>query len=170
MLGKGGQLASYAGFLNKPDYFQTDLDRYRKVTAADVQRVANEYLTANRLVMSYVPSKGAPPKAEIDKPASTETKKKDKELIAKQDAMLPKAGPDPKFTLPAIEKTTLSNGLNVWIVKQNELPIVSMNLVLNAGGTLENSDKAGVTQMTASMLTQGTKSRSALTSQTRFNP
>ena len=36
--------------------------------------------------------------------------------------MLPKAGPDPKFTLPAIEKTKLSNGLNVWVVKKTRAP------------------------------------------------
>ena len=162
VFGKGAQLASYAGYLNKPNYFQADIDRYRKVTAADVQRVANQYLTASRLAMSYIPSKAEAPKAATDKPASTESKKKDKELIAKQDAALPPGGPDPKFTLPSIEKTTLSNGLNVWVVKHTELPIVSMNLVLNAGGIVESADKSGVTSMTASMLTQGTKTRSAV--------
>jgi zinc protease len=164
VFGRGAQIASYAGYLNKPDYFQADIDRYRKVTPADVQRVAKQYLTANRLVMSYVPSKAAPASSnsEVNKPTSTATKKKDKELIAKQDAMLPKNGPDPKFTLPAIEKTKLSNGLNVWIVKQNELPIVSMNLVLNGGGTLEAADKSGLASMTSALLNQGTKTRSAV--------
>ncbi|HRH42466.1 MAG TPA: pitrilysin family protein [Pyrinomonadaceae bacterium] len=164
VLGKGSQLSSYAGYLGKPDYFQANIDRYRKVTPADVQRVANQYLNGNRLVISYLPGKAAVPKSnpDTDKPTSTESKKKDKELIAKQDAALPKAGPDPKFTLPSIEKTKLSNGLNVWLVKQNELPIVSMNLVINAGGMLESADKSGVAVMTAGMLNQGTKTRSAL--------
>ena len=164
VLGKGGQLASYEGFLGKPDYFQADLDRFRKVTPADVQRVANQYLTANRLVMSFVPRKGAPPKmnAEANTPTSNSSKKKDTAKIAQQDAMLPKAGPDPKFTLPTIEKTKLSNGLDVWVVRQNELPIVSMNLVLKSGGTLDPSDKFGISAMTATMLNQGTASRSAI--------
>ncbi len=70
VLGKGGQLSSYAGYLNKPDYFQTAIDNYRKVTPADVQRVANKYLNANRLVMGYVQRKGDAPKmnAEANKP------------------------------------------------------------------------------------------------------
>lgn len=160
--GKGSALAAYAGYLGKPNYFQANLDRYRKVTAADVKRVANKYLIANHLVLTAVPAKAPPPPAKTDKPASTETKKKDTALIAKQDAMLPKAGPNPKFTLPSIEKTKLSNGLSVWVVQQHELPIVSMNLVINAGGTLETADKSGVASMTASMLNQGTKTRSAL--------
>ncbi len=162
VLGKGSRIADYAGYLNQPNYFQADLDRYGKVTAADVKRVANQYLIANHLVMSYVPSKTPPPTVLADKPASTESKKKDAALIAKQDAMLPKAGPNPKFSLPAIEKTKLSNGLDVWVVRQSELPIVSMNLVINAGGTLESADKSGVASITASMLNQGTKTRSAV--------
>lgn len=162
VLGKGSRIADYAGYLNKSNYFQEDIDRYSKVTPADVKRVANQYLGPNRLVMSYVPSKNPPPPAQNDPPASTEAKKKDTDLIARQDAMLPKGGPDPKFSLPAIEKTKLSNGLNVWIVKHNELPIVSMNLVINAGGTLDTADRSGVASMTSSMLNQGTKARSAV--------
>ncbi len=161
VLGKGGQLSNYSGYRGNPDYFQADLDRYFKVTSADVQRVANKYLTANRLVISYV--KGTPPamNAAANRPASTVAKKKDEALLAKQKANLPKPGPNPNFSLPAIEKTKLSNGMNVWIVQQKELPIVSMNLVLNAGGTFDPADKSGVSSFTASMLTQGTKTRSA---------
>ncbi len=166
VLGKGGQLASYTGYVGKPDYFQADLDRYRKVTPADVQRVANQYLSANRLVMSFVPSKGGAPRTNAPAAANQQTanasKKKDTALIARQEAMLPKAGPDPKFTLPSIEKTKLSNGLDVWLVRQNELPIVSMNLVLKSGGTLDPNDRFGASSMTATMLNQGTASRSAV--------
>jgi len=165
VFGKGAAMAGYAGYLNKPDFFESDINRYRKVTPADVQRVAKQYLTSNRLVMSYVPAKAAPSSnaaADVNKPTSTAPKKKDTALIAKQDAMLPAIGPDPKITLPAIEKTKLANGLNLWVVKQSELPVVSMNLVLNAGGTLDSADKAGVALMTSNMLNQGTRTRSAV--------
>ena len=164
VLGKGGQLSSYTGYLNRPDYFQSDLDRYRKVTAADVQRVANKYLIANHLVMSYLPSKTPVTRtnASTDKSATTKAKETDAALIAKQRAMLPKGGPTVKFALPAIEKTKLSNGMNVWIVRQSELPIVSMNMVLNAGGIQDSAAKTGVAAMTANMLNQGTKTRSAV--------
>src|SRR5207237_3200383 len=48
--GKDDQLNAYATFLGKPGYFEQDLARYRTVTAAEVQRVAREYLTDKRLV------------------------------------------------------------------------------------------------------------------------
>lgn len=163
VLGKGGQLSSYAGYLGKPDYFQTDLDRYRRVTPADVQRVAKQYLTANRLIMNFVPGKGKMNmNAAANRPTSVNEKKKDTAKIAEQTAMLPKPQADPKFSLPPIEKTKLSNGLNVWLVRQTELPIVSMNLVLNSGGTLDPADRSGVASMTSTMLNQGTTTRSAI--------
>ncbi len=163
-LGKGGRLSTYTGYLGKPDYAQTDLARYQKVTPADVQRVAKQYLTGNRLVMSYVPSKTPVTRrnAETDKPATTKAKELDKDLVAKQKAALPKQGATVKFALPSIEKTKLSNGLNVWIVKNNELPIVSMNMVFNSGSANDSADKFGVSSWTASMLNQGTTTRSAV--------
>lgn len=54
--GKADQLNFYNYFVGRPDYFHKDLDRYRKVTAADVQRVARRYLVdARRVVLSVVP-------------------------------------------------------------------------------------------------------------------
>jgi zinc protease len=54
--GKANQLNYYDFFAGTPDYFQRDLDRYRRVTAADVQRAARSYLLqAHRVVLSVVP-------------------------------------------------------------------------------------------------------------------
>jgi len=54
--GKADQLSFYAYFVGTPDYFQRDLDRYLKVTPADVQRIARAYLAdAHRVVLSVVP-------------------------------------------------------------------------------------------------------------------
>ena len=164
ILGKANQINSYATFLGKPDYFQTDLDRYRKVTPADIQRVAKTYLTKDRFVMNFVPLSGKSANANVGNNGSTPVnpKKDDKKLIAQQTAALPKPGADPKFSLPAIEKSKLSNGLEVWLVKQNELPIVSMNMVLKSGGTLDPADKSGVAAMTSTLLDDGTKTRTAV--------
>lgn len=163
VLGKADSMNANATFFGKPDLFQSDLDKYRKVTPADVQRVANTYLTNNRLVMNFVPRKdkaASQRNSAANQPTSTEAKKtEDKKDYS---ANLPKPQPDPKFNLPAIDKQKLSNGLNVWIVQQKELPIVSMNLVLNSGGTADPQDRAGLASFTASLLNSGTKTRSAV--------
>ncbi|HQU81925.1 MAG TPA: pitrilysin family protein [Pyrinomonadaceae bacterium] len=163
VLGKADSLNSNATFFGKPDLFQSELDKYRKVTPADVQRVANTYLTNNRLVMSFVPRKekaASQRNSAANQPTSTEAKKtEDKKDYS---ANLPKPQADPKFNLPSIDKKKLSNGLNVWFVQQKELPIVSMNLVLNAGGAADPQDRAALSSFTASLLNSGTKTRSAV--------
>jgi zinc protease len=52
---KADQLNAYYYQLGTPDAFQRDLDRYRAVTAADVQRVVRHYLTGPRAIISVVP-------------------------------------------------------------------------------------------------------------------
>jgi zinc protease len=164
VLGKGSQLGTYTGFLGRPAYFQADLDRYARVTGADIQRVAKTYLTPNRLVMSYVPRQREAQRAErgADRPTSVKSEKRDDALIEAQTAKLPKGGPNPKFALPQIEKTKLSNGLEVWMVEHKELPIVAMNLVMKSGQGNEPDNRTGLANMTASLLDDGTKTRSAV--------
>ena len=56
VLGKADQLNRYNYFVGTPDYFEQDLERYRRLTPADIQRVARQYLTtAHRVVLSVVP-------------------------------------------------------------------------------------------------------------------
>ncbi len=59
-LGGGGgiadQLNRYAYFVGTPDYFESDLERFRRLTPADVQRVTRRYLAdSHRVVLSVVP-------------------------------------------------------------------------------------------------------------------
>jgi zinc protease len=54
-LGKAMRLADGAGFHGDPGYFRTEYTKGQAVTAADVKRVANKYLTKGRVVLSVVP-------------------------------------------------------------------------------------------------------------------
>ena len=54
-LGKAFRLADGAGFHGDPGYFRTEYNKVQSVTAADIKRVANKYLTKGRVVLSIVP-------------------------------------------------------------------------------------------------------------------
>ena len=163
VLGKADQLNSYATFTGKPDYFAAELEKYRKVTPADVQRAAQTYLTDKRLIMSFVPrpkDKEAPKmNASVNRSASTGGKK---EKAVEDTSKLPKPTANPKFTIPPIEKTKLSNGLEVWLVRQAELPIVSMYMALKSGQTADPTGLSGLSGMTSALLDDGTRNRSAI--------
>jgi zinc protease len=55
VLGKADRLAEYNYFAGAPDYIQQDAARYDRVTTADVQRVAAQYLTKPKVVLTVVP-------------------------------------------------------------------------------------------------------------------
>jgi zinc protease len=55
-LGKAMQLSNGAAMHGDPGYFRTAFQKSMAVTAADVKRVANKYLTSGRIVLSVVPT------------------------------------------------------------------------------------------------------------------
>jgi zinc protease len=74
----------------------------------------------------------------------------------------PVGQPVPKIALPAIQKGTLSNGLGVWLVEQHKLPLLSFNLVIQAGSDHDPLSKPGLATMTAQVMDAGTTSMDAL--------
>jgi zinc protease len=54
-LGKANQLINGAVFYGNPGQFRTDYQKTMAVTAADVKRVAQQYLSRSRIVLSVVP-------------------------------------------------------------------------------------------------------------------
>jgi zinc protease len=62
---------------------------------------------------------------------------------------------------PPYEVRTLPNGLQVVAVLHHEQPAVSMRLLVRAGGALDPKDRLGLADLTASLLDQGTTTKSA---------
>lgn len=67
-----------------------------------------------------------------------------------------------RFEIPGIEKFELSNGLKVFLVKKNSLPIVQFNFMLNAGSKSDAVDKKGLAYLTALLIDEGAGNLSAL--------
>ena len=71
----------------------------------------------------------------------------------------PLAARDVKF--PPYSLQTLPNGLQVVAVLHHEQPVVSMRLLIRAGGSFDPKAKLGLAHLTASLLDQGTTTKSA---------
>ena len=74
----------------------------------------------------------------------------------------PALGPTPQINLPPIQKRTLSNGLSVWIVEAHKVPLVQVNLLVQAGSGDDPAGKFGLASLTAAMLDEGAATRTAL--------
>jgi zinc protease len=60
-----------------------------------------------------------------------------------------------------VKRTVLPNGLTVLHVERHNLPIVMVTLLVKASPLDETPDKAGLANLTAELLTEGTKKRTA---------
>jgi zinc protease len=74
----------------------------------------------------------------------------------------PPPGPEPTFRPPPWKRFKLKNGLEVFLVEFHDLPLVNFNLMVKMGGAANPPDRAGLADLTAHMLDEGTKTRSAL--------
>jgi predicted Zn-dependent peptidase len=75
---------------------------------------------------------------------------------------MPAPGPPRAFALPAIEKSTLPNGLRVWTVRHPRIPVVSMSLLMPRGASADPPGQDGLAAITADMLDEGSGDRSAI--------
>src|SRR6185295_42425 len=73
---------------------------------------------------------------------------------------VPPAGPTPVLRVPTWTKTQLSNGATLIVSERQALPLVSFTITFIGGSNqFEPSAKRGVGAMTASMLTEGTTTK-----------
>ncbi|HKR65516.1 MAG TPA: pitrilysin family protein [Thermoanaerobaculia bacterium] len=80
-------------------------------------------------------------------------------LFAQQTPPPPAAPREAKLPQP-VEKT-LANGLRVIVVPKHDLPLVAASVMVKTGGAADPRGREGVASMTATVLTKGTKTKSA---------
>ncbi len=66
----------------------------------------------------------------------------------------------PSFALD-VERKVLDNGLTLLVVQRHNLPVVKVTVGIQAGNLLEPEEKAGLANLTATLLTGGTSNRTA---------
>ena len=163
--GLANQINQYNQYTGDPGYLPKDIERLRRVSAADVRRVAQAWLQPNaRVIVSGVPGKPdfgpdvptpPPPQTAKSQPATG---------INRDEAWRrtpPKPGPAPRFALPQGGSFKLPNGLTVIHYPNPGLPLVAAELVVKSGSDANPSDHPGLAGYTAQMLEEGTATRSA---------
>lgn len=83
-------------------------------------------------------------------------------MSAVDRSRLPAPGPEPAFAFPVAVKRQLDNGLGLWTIRREQLPLVSVVLMLPAGAVHDPADRPGLAALTADMLDEGSGQRSAI--------
>ncbi|WP_226389419.1 M16 family metallopeptidase [Penaeicola halotolerans] len=176
VLGKAFQLAQYNIFANDPGYINEDIQRVLAVEAADIMRVYEKYIKGkNYVATSFVP-KGM---KDLALTGATQAEVVEEQIVmgAEQSFDLsqetsyektpssfdrsvePPYGPAPQLSIPSVWQTEAANGMKVFGITNDELPLVQFNIRLKGGLLLEDPAKVGVSNLLATMLTKGTANK-----------
>lgn len=82
------------------------------------------------------------------------------QTLAQQETPPPPSAPR-SVTLPKPVEKTLPNGLRVIVIERGEVPLAAAQLLIKTGGEADPADRAGLANLTATLLTEGTKTRTA---------
>jgi zinc protease len=73
---------------------------------------------------------------------------------------IPSPGKTPELRVPVWTRTTLANGAELIVSEKHDLPLVSFSLLVQGGADqFETAGRRGVASITASMMSEGTKTR-----------
>jgi zinc protease len=173
---KAFQFAEYTMNTGNPEYYKKDLAAIQAVTMKDIKDVYNKYIKGkNYLETSFVPkgqvsliAEGSVNAGIVEEDLKHAAEVKEvfasNEPVVKTPTKLdrsiqPPLAVDPTVNIPIIWNSSLTNGLKIWGIVQNELPLVQYSIVLSAGHISEDISKAGLANLVASMMNEGTKNK-----------
>ncbi|MEC6816564.1 pitrilysin family protein [Photobacterium toruni] len=167
--GKVSQLAAYQTFFGDPNYLPTELKNVNSVTTNTVMAAYNKYLYQQPNVSLSVVPKGklqleaAKPNfipAPRHLPQHHKIKEQDLAYRTVTDnfdrSVMPQASTPVKAVMPSLYEFKLANGINVIGTEYQETPTITLQLSVPAGRRVEPDGKAGLAQLTAAMMNEGT--------------
>lgn len=133
---RADKLNEYEYYWGEPNSFKRDLDRFRNATAAGVRDWARRVIGPDaRVVLRILPE-------EPERPASA------------RDARPADLAPGP-FAPLAPQTFALSNGVKVMHWQRSDLPLVSVQMLLKPGRTLDTPPLAGAADLCTTMMGEG---------------
>lgn len=143
--GKSDVLATGEVFYSDPAAYKKQWATVEQATPASLQKVAQKWLSDGLFVLEVHPF----PKLEAKGPGVDRS-------------ALPAVGELPEPSFPDLQTATLANGLKVVLAERRAVPLVEMELVLDAGFASDTPETLGRASLAMAMLDEGTKNRTAL--------
>lgn len=145
--GKAATLAEGALYADDPAFILKQLDWLNDATPADVLRATRDVMNAGYYQLTVLPFPDYKTAAsDVDRAAG-----------------LPSVPTSPDLTFPAIEESTLANGMKIVLASRSTVPVVNISMQFDAGYAADAAGaKLGTASFAGAMLDEGTKTRSAL--------
>ena len=143
--GKSDVLAEGQVYGGDPAAYKKELAWLKSATPARVAEAARRWLSDGAYVLTVEPF----PELAAGKAVADRKKR-------------PEPGTPPDAKLPAFERATLSNGLQLIVAHRSAVPVVQVSLLVDAGYASDQGGVAGTAKLAGAMLDEGTRTRSAL--------
>ena len=148
--GKADQLNAY-NIYRVARVFDQDLDRYLRVTTSDVRRVAAQYLKAEQAVHLSSGAAGPAPMG----PGGFGSGGGD-HVTDTDRFVMPDAGSPARIAFPPIVRSTLPNQAQVWSIRHDSVPVVTIVLMVPVGSAHDPASAPGMAGVMADLLDEGT--------------
>lgn len=143
--GKSDILARNQVFNGSPDAYKQSLDRVAKATVEDLKNAGRRWLSDGVYTRRIVPyPKSTAANTSLDR------------------STIPMPGEDASPKFPEIQRTKLTNGMEVILVERHGVPVVNMRLLIGAGFSSDQFAQPGTASLAMNMLDEGTKTRSSI--------
>ena len=176
ILFKSFQLAQYNEFRGGPDELPKEIKKILAVTKADVMRVYEKYIKDKPYVMtSFVPKgktalavEGALLAAIEEEPIvqGAESAPLDEEdvVFEKTPSKIDRSTPPPLGEPPVVKDPTiwtasLENGVEVYGIENQELPLIQFSLRIKGGMLFDDPNKIGVANLMTDIMQEGTANK-----------
>lgn len=176
VLNKAFQLVQDNEFKGDAGYITQTAKLTNAVTAEDVLRVYNTYIKDKNYVMTSVVPKGQLDLAvtdskeakvwieEVKQNVANEEVGQGEEAVyektaSKYDRSEPDFGELPLFKSPEIWTETLDNGMSLYGIENNEVPLVQFDITIPGGRVLEPQGKEGVANLLGDLMLEGTATK-----------
>ncbi|WP_452222051.1 M16 family metallopeptidase [Lacinutrix salivirga] len=176
VLNKAFQLVQDNEFKGDAGYITQTAKLTNAVTAEDVMRVYNTYIKDKNYVMTSVVPKGQLELAVADSNEASVWKEEVKQNVANEEvsqgdeavyektpSKFERSEPDfgelPLFKSPEIWTGELSNGLALYGIENNEVPLVQFDITIPGGQLLDPKGKEGLSRLFSDIMMQGTATK-----------
>ncbi|CAN5132987.1 hypothetical protein BH10PSE1_BH10PSE1_06320 [soil metagenome] len=156
--GKANVLAEGQLYAGDPDHYKKELAEYASVTPAQVTAAMQKWLT--RPVFDMTISPGEREAYEEAAPATTAPVPAAEIQRVARDPM-PPIGQVPDLKFPAVERATLSNGVQVVYAHVDTVPVTRVAVEFNAGYAADRADRLGAHSLMLDLMDDGTTTRDA---------
>lgn len=149
--GKAVALAEGALYRNDSDFYKKQLEQLSKVTPDQVTAAMGKWLTRPVYALTVEPGERLP----YEEAKGASAPKAAEAITPVKRPPAPELGTISDLAFPKVERTKLSNGIEIVYAQRNAVPMTQVSLSFDAGNTADPRDRSGTQSLMLALLDEG---------------